>query len=57
MKLNDKLFCSPLAIADAFNNYFSSVTEKLLTPLGNPLLITKIFYLNYIRIFITYFQR
>jgi hypothetical protein len=31
MNLKDKLSCNPLAIANAFNTYFSSVAEKLLT--------------------------
>ena len=30
MNINDKLSNNPLAIADAFNSYFSSVAENLL---------------------------
>jgi hypothetical protein len=45
MKLNDKLSCNLLAIADAFNNYFSSVAEKLLLRnyFGEPSVINKDF--------------
>jgi hypothetical protein len=45
MKINDRLFCNPIDIADAFNTYFSSIAEKhlMIIPPGTPLLIIKNF--------------
>jgi hypothetical protein len=33
MKINDKLFCNPIDIVDAINNYFWAMAEKLLNTL------------------------
>jgi hypothetical protein len=38
MKINDRLSCNPIDIIDAFNTYFSSISEKTLNdnPSGYP---------------------
>jgi hypothetical protein len=52
MNIKDKFPNNPLAIANAFNTYFSPVAENLLIKnfLERTILIIKIQYLIYIRI-------
>ena len=58
MNIKDKIASNPLAIANAFNTYFSSVAENLLITIfrEKTLLIIKMQCFIYIRILDSLFQ-